>query len=56
MLKIESPESALTAEDIDTSLKNNSDLVDRLASGDEHALASILESALGVEVVSFEKI
>lgn len=42
--------------DVEALLDANSDLVDRFAAGDEHALASLVEATLGVEVVTFDKV
>ena len=42
--------------DVPAEVPANADLVERFPTGDDYALASLMEATLGVEVTSFEKL
>lgn len=42
--------------DVPAAVVAQGDLVERFANGDDYALASLMQAALGVEVTSFEKL
>lgn len=54
MAHITNPQRPMNAAEVEVALEDNQELVDRFASGDVHALDSLLEAVTGVPVVSSE--